>query len=486
MPIHSEPSTDTICAGIESRSVTPISSDELWPQGHDPMVAILTTGSVGGHLFRLAAPMASGMLAVIILHLTDAFFVGRLGTEELAAISFAFPVVMAVGSVAVGLGVGVSAVVSCAVGRGDIHQIRRLTTDSILLSILIVGLFVGFGLATIDPLFRLLGADEPILSLIRGYMRIWYPGMIFLVVPMIGNNALRAAGDAFGPSLLTIGSAGLNIVLDPILIFGLLDRRPMGIAGAAVAATIARAVSLLGSLWILHYRKGMLDLSMPRFIEVLHSWRRILRIGFAAIGAATIIPVSSSILTAMMSRYGSGAVAAFGVATRIESFAMFALYALSASLVPFLGQNLGAGRTDRMRRALGLSFGGCIAWGLWIAAILAFAARPISRLFDSDPSVIEWTILYLRLVPISFAPLGLSLVAASVFNALGQPIRAAMLTALRTIVTTIPLACLGGRWFGPPGIFVAIGLANVILGISSFLWLGIRSKSCFFGIAGKV
>jgi putative MATE family efflux protein len=472
MAIDPNPALDLVCAELgRPFPAAAIAPDKSSPIEGAPGDAVFTSGSVAGHLLRLAAPMASGMVAVIVLHLMDAFFVARLGTEALAAISFTFPVVMTVGSVAVGLGVGASSVISVAVGRGDARRIRRLTTDSLSLSLAIVGIFVVLGLATIDPVFRFLGADDTILPIIRSYMRIWYPGMIFLVVPMVGNNAIRASGDAVWPCVLTTLSAGLNILLDPLLIFGLAGLVPMGIAGAAVAATIARAVSLLGSLWILHCRKGMLDLTLPQLAEVLDSWGRILRIGLPAIGAAVIIPTSSAILTAMMARFGPGAVAAFGVATRIESFAMVTLYALSASLIPFLGQNLGAGRIHRMRYALRLSFGGCVVWGLLVAVILALAARPISGLFDPHPLVVEPAALYLRLVPISFALQGFALVAASAFNALGRPLSATVLTALRTMVLTIPLAWLGCRWFGPQGAFAAIGLANAIAGVASLLWI---------------
>jgi putative MATE family efflux protein len=481
MPICTEQTADPVCAGFGPRVASteiPAEESNSVPIAVDD--AILTTGSVGRHLLRLAVPMASGMLAVIVLYLMDAFFIARLGTESLAAISLAFPVIMAVGSIAVGLGVGASAVLAQAVGRGDRRQIRRLTTDCLLLSIMIVGFFIVLGLATLDPLFRFLGADDKTLPLVGGYMRIWYPGMIFLVVPMIGNNALRASGEAFWPATLTILSAGFNILLDPILIFGMAGLEPMGIAGAAVAATIARAASLLGSLWILHFRKGMLDLAFPPLAEVLDSWRRILRIGLPAMGAAMIIPASSAILTAMMARFGSPAVAAFGVATRIESFAMVALYALSASLIPFLGQNLGAGHTHRMTRALRLAFAGCSVWGLLVAAVLAVAARPITGLFDPHPLVVERAALYLRLVPISFALQGFALVAASAFNALGRPMSAAALTALRTMGLTIPLAWFGCQWFGPQGAFAAIGLTNAIAGVASLMWIrrwnGIPSK----------
>jgi putative MATE family efflux protein len=394
-----------------------------------------------------------------------------MGTLHLAAISLTFPVVMTTGSVAVGLGVGVSAVISRAVGRGDTALIRRLTTDSLTLSLLVVALFIAVGMATIDPLFRAMGADEQSLPLIRSFMRIWYPGMIFLVTPMIGNNAIRASGDTVWPSLLTIVSAGINIVLDPLMIFGLWGFPRMGIAGAATATVIARAMSLLGAIWILHVRKRMLSLDLPRMSEVIESWGRILHIGLPAIGAAVIIPAASGVLTAMLARYGPASVAAFGVATRIESFSMVAIYALSASLVPFLGQNFGAGMVDRMREGIRAAVAMCLLWGLFTAALLQLTAGTICRWFVSDPAVIRQAVEYLRWVPISFALQGVALVASAALNAIGRPLPATLLTLLRMVILTIPLAWLGCWWLGPRGILGAVGLANAVAGIGALLWI---------------
>ena len=129
---------------------------------------------VGAALTRMTVPMIFGILAMVAFHLTDTFFVAQLGTNALAAMSFTFPVVFVIHSITMGLGVGVSAVVSRVIGSGDQNQVRRLTTDSLILSLLVVGFFVAAGLLTVDPLFRALGATDEIIPLVKSYMRIWY------------------------------------------------------------------------------------------------------------------------------------------------------------------------------------------------------------------------------------------------------------------------------------------------------------------------
>ncbi len=278
--------------------------------------ARLIEGPIPQTLVKLTLPMLVGIFSMLAFNLVDTFFLGRLGTEPLAAISFTFPVVMAIGSVALGLGVGAAALVSRAIGTGDDAQVRRLTTDSLALALVIVGVFIIFGLLTLEPMFRMLGADETTLPLIRQYMVIWYPGMIFVVVPMVGNNAIRATGDTKTPSLIMLSAVMVNVVLDPILIFGLGPAPALGIQGAAIATVFARATTLVIAIWVLYFREKMITLKPPPIREALSSWGRLLYIGLPAAATNMVLPVGLGIVTAMVAVFGQEAVAGLGVASR--------------------------------------------------------------------------------------------------------------------------------------------------------------------------
>jgi Na+-driven multidrug efflux pump len=165
---------------------------------------LLTEGPIGKMLFRLTIPMLFGIIGTITFNLIDAYFIGQLGTRELAAISFTFPVIFILGGISFGLGVGASAIISKAIGEKDQQKVARLTTDSLVLALIIVSVFTILGYFTINPVFRLLGADSETLPFIRSYMQIWYPGMIFLVIPIVGNNAIRATGDTKSAALIII------------------------------------------------------------------------------------------------------------------------------------------------------------------------------------------------------------------------------------------------------------------------------------------
>lgn len=433
--------------------------------------ARLTQGPVPRTLITLALPMLIGIFSMIAFNLVDTYFVGQLGTQELAAISFTFPVVLTIGSVAMGLGMGASAVISRAIGRGDHVRVQRHTTDSLVLSVVVVGLFVVLGLLTIDPVFRLMGATDDVLPLIRQYMLIWYPGMIFVVVPMVGNNAIRATGDTKTPSLIMLTAVIVNIALDPLLIFGLGPFPALGLMGAAIATVVARAITLLVSLWVLHFRENMLTRHAPPLREALRNWGKILYIGIPAAATNMIIPVGIGIITGMVATYGAAAVAALGVASRVETLALVLIMALGSVLGPFVGQNLGAGKTQRVGAGIRFSQQFSMGWGIVVFLALWLMGRPIAAIFNDDPAVIAAIVLYLSIVPISYGAQGVLQLSTVALNILNKPLHAATLMILRMFVLYVPLAYLGSTLFGLPGIFGAATVANFLAGAAAYLLL---------------
>ena len=430
----------------------------------------LTEGSIRDRLIKLTLPMVGGISAIVAFNLADTYFVGQLGTSQLAAMSFTFPVVMTLGSLAMGLGVGASSIIARAIGEGDRSRVQRFTTNSLTLGLAMVAVLVSVGLLTIDPLFSALGAGPDVLPYVRQYMQIWYFGMMFLVIPMIGNSAIRAAGDTGTPSLIMIFSAGFNILLDPLLIFGWGVFPELGLVGAAWATVISRAITLIASLLVLKLKEKMLSAHLPDLQETLWCWKDILSIGLPAAGASMITPISIGIITSLLAVHGQLAVAGFGVASRVESFAMIILMALAASIGPFVGQNWGAHQYGRVTQALKQSYLFCLAWGALVAAVIAGTAQWIVPLFNANEDVVTIATTYLWIVPVSYGAAGIIQVASNAFNALGKPTPTVVLTVLRMFGLYIPLAYLGSSLFGPIGIFGAATIANGIVGVGAYLW----------------
>ena len=348
---------------------------------------MLTEGPVGRHLVDMTVPVLFGITTMMAQSLIDTWFIGRVGVAELAAFGFGYPILMIVTSVAIGLGAGTSSVVARAIGANDHRHARRLTTDSLLLSFLITAFVSAIGIATIGPLFRLLGAPDELMPLIRGFMTILYSGVPFIVVGMVGMASMRATGDTRLPSALMILASVLNVILDPILIFGVGPIPAMGLNGAAMAALIARASIFVGTLYLMRYRLDMVSFNKPDPAELRSSWRDIQHVGIPAAGTNVIVPIGAAVITAMIARFGADAVAGFAVASRLESTMLVMYYALSAIIGPFVGQNFSAGNETRILRSLWLCTAFCLASGLVIAAFLASMSGASCRGFSATVRV---------------------------------------------------------------------------------------------------
>ena len=432
--------------------------------------ARLTTGPVGSHLVKMTVPVFFGVFAMMLQGFADAFFIGMVGDWELAALSFAFPILMIVTSVAIGLGAGTSSVVARAIGANDSVRAARLATDSLLLSFLITGGFCVIGIMTIDELFTALGAPIDMIPLIRGYMEILYIGVPFVVVGMVGMSSMRATGDTRLPSLLMIVASIANIIIDPIMIFGLGPIPAMGLKGAAMAALIARGAIFLGTLYFMNERLNMLSYKKPSFSAMRSSWADILHVGIPAAATNAIIPIATAIITAMLAQYGPETVAGFGVASRIESLVLVVFYALSAIIGPFIGQNLSALKSERIFKALRLCLNFCLLSGLFIAAFLMFFRNSLPLLFSQNLAVIDAASLFLLIAPISYGAYGVVMAMNAAFNGMGKPGPAVVVSVARMIVMYVPTAYLLQHYYAISGIFMAYAIANICSAVMAYRW----------------
>ena len=419
----------------------------------------------------MTLPMIAGIFAMMTFSIADTWFVAQLGTEALAAISFTFPVAMVVSSVAIGLGAGTSSVLARAIGSGRWPRVQRLATDGIVLSAVVGVTIATIGWFTIDPLFRLLGADAATLPLIHDYMSLWYLSAPFLIVPMVGASSIRATGDTRVPSVMMGSSALLNIVLDPLLIFGPGPFPALGMTGAALATLIVKVLLFVVTVAYMHYRLDMLTRHLRSVADLVSSWREVLHVGLPAAGTNGIIPIATGIATAMLASYGHNAVAGYGVASRVESVVLIAFYALSAVIGPFAGQNLGVGQRERILDALAKCAWFSLSVSVLIAIGLAFGGETIALQFDSDPEVVDVAARYFLIVPITYGAAALVMVSNAAFNGLGRPLPAVTISVGRMLVLFLPLGFVLSREFGAGGIFAGLAIANLVCGFGGYVWI---------------
>jgi putative MATE family efflux protein len=431
----------------------------------------LLSDPVGRTLLRLAGPMVYGLAAIILFQVVDTFFVAMLGDRELAAMSFTFPVGYAVMSIAMGLGLATTAVIGQAIGYGDAQRARRLTTHALLLAVIVVTLVGGLGLLVTDPLFvGLLRTPDGLMPLVHQYMDVFFSTIGFLVIPMVGNSALRATGDTKTPSIIMVVAGGANIILDPLLIFGWGPVPSLGLFGAALATALSWMITFCWALYVLHARERLLVWEWPQARGLLRSWKRILKIGLPAVGANLMIPVAQMLLTRMVASYGALAVAAFGVGTRIESVAMIGVFAMSTALNPFVAQNFGAGQHARIRESLSFVAKFSVIHGVVLAVLLGLLAAPVASLFSDTAVVAERAAEYLRFVPWSYGALSVGVIVGTLLNALSRANAAALLTGVRLFALILPLSYFGSVWWGFEGLLGGLACGNLLVGLVSWLY----------------
>lgn len=425
----------------------------------------LTTGPVRAHLVRLTLPMVTGLFALISFQLVNTFYISRLGTVPLAAISFTFPVTYIIFSLFLGFGIATSSVVSRLLGGHHTEDVRRVVSHALLM-VFMLGLILSVcGIAFFHLIFRSLGADADMMALIKTYMMIYFGGVFFICLPVVVNASLRAAGDARTPAIIITAAALANAVIDPILIFGLFGFPRLELQGAAISTLLANVCATCTGLYIMR-KRGMIGFEyFTDLSQFKDSMKRLLVIALPAGLTSGLPSIVNSVILRLLAKAGPYAVAAFGVVSRVEAFCFIIMMALASGMAPVIGQNYGAGKMDRVRRTIRDAIIFCVVWSLFVAAILGLFAGFFAGLFSKDINVQNYIVLYFLTVPVSYALSNIVNGWASAFNAMGKPQYGAGMLFLKQVVFLIPALYSGYAMAGVPGVFAAIAAVNIATGI---------------------
>jgi putative MATE family efflux protein len=422
---------------------------------------------MSGHVLRLSGFMVMGFLAMTLAQLVEAFYLGMVGADELAAVAFTFPLVMAFNAMTRGIGVGTGAVLARAIGEGDRDQAIRLASHGLLLT----GLFTVVCAVLLawqgEQLFRLLGAEGHILELATLYMVTWCFGFPAFGLSMVGSGLMRSIGDPAFPGWVMTSGSVIQVLVAPPLIFGWFGLPALGIEGAAWSFVIARSGSFCMTAWWFLVRERMLRFDLAGLIE---STRAIAHVGIPAAATNLIQPLSAAVTTRILAGFGATVVAGFGVASRIESVVLMVVIGISASAAPLVGQNWGARRYDRVREALSLGYRYSMVWGLIAASIMWLGAPLFVSLINDDPELSATAVTFLYVVPISIGFMGMVNVANASFNALSKPAPPLILSVARLVIVYIPLAILAARQFGYEGVFVVTSVVTIVFGLIGRWW----------------
>ena len=427
----------------------------------------LVDGSIQRSLIRMTTPMIIGMLALFTFQLVDTWFISFLGTESLTAISFTFPVTFTVMSLAIGLGIGASAVVAKALGSSQFEKAKEAATVINYISLILACLVVIISWILMEDIFTLMGANDRLLIPIRDYMVVWLPGSILVVCIMTSNSILRGYGDTKTPSILMAAAAFSNALLDPLFIFGIGPFPELGIQGAALATVISWMLGFCYLFYLLVFKMELVSRSLPNKTTLKNSGLDMLSIGVPAAGANMMTPLAAGIMTAIAAGFGDSTVAAFGVGARIEPIATLLVLAISSSLPPLISQNYGAGRLDRIKEAYRIATRFILVWQLIIYLLLAIGAGILASIFSEDPEVVEAIKLFVWIMPLGYGLQGIIILTNSSLNALHRPLNALILSIARFFVFYLPLAYVGSVYFGLYGFFAGAVCGNLLMAMIS-------------------
>lgn len=400
----------------------------------------LTTCSILLGVLSLALPTIGSSILHSIQSLVDMFFVGELGPEALAAVGMSGTVMMILATVFMGINISTAAMVSRAIGAGDETHANHVASQSFALTVLFSGLVGAAGYLGAPHILAALGAEPEVVDLGSGYLRIVFPGIFFMCASFVISGILHAAGDAITPLLLGILATAINVILNPLLIFGYLGFPALGVRGSAVATVIARAIAL--GVGVFHLLRGRLRvrLSLRGMRPVFRSMWRILAWGVPSSLQMSIRTIMSLVLMAIVARFGTDVVAAYTVGLRIRMVGLFPVFGFAASAATMVGQNLGAGKPDRSQRSA-LTAAAVSFVAISSAALVFFVfARPLTGIFNDDPAVVSAGARFLRYTALGLCTASIGIVLSRSLNGAGDTVSPLVITLVMLWGFQVPAA----------------------------------------------
>ncbi|GGK76283.1 MATE family efflux transporter [Rufibacter glacialis] len=426
--------------------------------------------SLKASIVLLATPMILEMLMESLFAVVDIFFVGRLGSAAIATVGLTESVLMIVYSVGMGISMAGTAMVARRVGEKKYQQAGTVTFQ-LLVTGAVLALLMGLGtFAFAEDILRLMGASPEVLAIGVDYTRIIFAGNLAIILLFLINGTFRGAGQPHLAMRTLWFANGINIVLAPLLIFGLGPVEGIGLAGAAWATTISRSLGVVYQLYHLFNGQHLLKITRQNMVLRFKVVTKILKVSVGGMGQFMIESASWIFLTRIIAEFGSNAVAGYTIAFRVIMFTLLPAWGLSSAATTLVGQNLGAGKPRRAELAVWLTARyNMVFLGLATLAFFFFGDH-VASFFTKEPAVIALASEGLRIITLGYIFFGLGMVMVQAFNGAGDTRTPAFINIVVLWVLEIPLAYLLAVYlgFGPTGIFVTIACSHSLHALISW------------------
>ncbi len=438
------------------------------------------TRPIGSLLANMSLPMMLSMLVQSLYNIVDSIYVSRLGTDALTAVSLAYPLQNVVLAVAVGIGVGISAVLAISLGEQNQQQANETATLGMAMTVIHCVLFVILGLVITKPFLSLFTQDEAVLAPACEYTYVVLC-LSFGCLMQIAMEKIYQGLGAMKTTMVLLGTGCIiNIVLDPILIFGLLGFPAMGVKGAAVATVAGQiAAFFLYVVVYLHKNPGV-EISLRYFRPNWRLIRRIYSIGIPSSMMSMMPSLLVGVLNGMLAAFSEIYVAVLGIYFKLQSFIYLPANGIVQGMRPIISYNYGAGRPDRVRRTIRLSLLGTAALMAVGTAASWAIPEPILSLFDAEPNLMAAGVTALRIISLGFLVSSVGVVFSGTFEALGKGMHSLCISLLRQLVITLPLGFALSLVWGAEGIWAAFPIAELAAAVVACILLKRVEQGAYF------
>jgi putative MATE family efflux protein len=427
-------------------------------------------------LIRFSGPTIVSMIVAASYNLVDAIFVGRLGPEALGALAIAFPIMLVFMAISMGTGVGATSCIARRLGAGDHEGATRAAGMAITLSILIGALMAAVCLPNLQGLLRLFGASGPVLPLATSYMFILAAFAVISSSSLIMGNIVRAEGRPMLSGAAMIASAVANIILDPILIFGLGPAPAMGVAGAAVATVIGRSLGV--GIFLVSFVSGSTSyrFHVGAFLPDLRIIAEFYRVGFASIVRMSAMSLVITLANTIAASFGIIPLAVLGVVFRLARFAFQPTMGLGQGMLPLVGYNFGAHQKERIGEIIIKAGMSALGWGLLCWLIFMLFSSQIISIFNADPRFVAVGVTALRIVISLFFAVQLQTITGFFFQGIGKGIASLVLVSARQVLFLIPGLLVLPHLFGLRGLWAAFPVADALSILLTLVWTGVEFR----------
>jgi putative MATE family efflux protein len=433
----------------------------------------LTEGPVIKTLITLSVPIILANLLQTAYQLTDTFWVGRLGTEAVAAVSISFPVIFLLVSLGGGMAMAGTILVAQYKGKQDQMMTNHIAAQTLLMVMFSSLILAVIGYTLTPWLVNLMGTEVSVTTQAVSYMRISFIGVVFMFTFFVYQSLMRGVGDVKTPMYIVLGTVFLNFILDPLFIFGYKFIPAFGVGGAAVASIATEGLSALIGIILLFKGKYSIHTRWQDFKPDFGLIKKMFRLGFPSSIEGSTRALGMNIMTFLVVSFGTVAIAAYGIGGRILSFIIIPAFGLSIATSTLVGQNIGAGKIERAEEVI--RKGALISFvSLSIVGILMFlTARPLAALFiPEETEAILSSAHFIRIISLSFGFIGLQLIYNGAFRGAGNTFIAMVLSIVSLWILQFPIAYILSHHthWGETGLWLSYPIANVISALIAYLW----------------